>query len=91
MFNLVIGFNGFTGKQRCSSIHKLNGSDIIAKPLLVDRTMRIGMCEKGKYYFQPVCQNLYGSIEKLSVHRLKLWISRGFMYFIKKTIDDTIS
>ena len=88
LFNLVIGLNGFTVSSGVID-HKLNGSGIIAKPLLVDNAHRCGA--KGKYYFQPVCQNLYGSIEKLSVHRLKLWISCSFMYFIKKIIDDTIS
>lgn len=60
LFNLVIGLNGFTVSSGVID-HKLNGSGIIAKPLLVDKTMQHRCGAKGKYYFQPVCQNLYGS------------------------------
>ena len=42
LFNLVIGLNGFTV---CSGVidQKLNGENIIAKPLVSDCDMRIGM------------------------------------------------
>ena len=50
MFNLVIGLNGFTVSSGVID-HKLNGSDIIAKPLLVDRTMRIGVVRKENIIF----------------------------------------
>ena len=45
LFNLVIGLNGFTVSSGVID-HKLNGSGIIAKPLLVDKTMRIGVVRK---------------------------------------------
>ena len=50
LFNLVIGLNGFTVSSGVID-HKLNGSDIIAKPLLVDRTMRIGVVRKENIIF----------------------------------------
>ena len=50
LFNLVIGLNGFTVSSGVID-HKLNGSDIIAKPLLVDRTMRIGVVRKEHIIF----------------------------------------
>lgn len=50
LFNLLIGLNGFTV---CSGVidHRLNGSNIIAKPLQVDRTMRIGIVRKKNIIF----------------------------------------
>lgn len=50
LFNLVIGLNGFTVSSGVID-HKLNGSDIIAKPLLVDKTMRIGVVRKKNIIF----------------------------------------
>ena len=50
LFNLVIGLNGFTVSSGVID-HKLNGSDIIAKPLLVDKTMRIGVVRKENIIF----------------------------------------
>lgn len=50
LFNLVIGLNGFTVSSGVID-HKLNGSDIIAKPLLVDKTMRIGIVKKKNIIF----------------------------------------
>lgn len=41
LFNLVIGLNGYTVSSGVIS-RKLNGENIIAKPLLVDEYMRIG-------------------------------------------------
>lgn len=42
LFNLLIGLNGFTV---CSGVldAELNGENIIAKPLISDCTMRIGV------------------------------------------------
>ena len=41
LFNLVIGLNGYTVSSGVIS-QELNGENIIAKPLLVEETMRIG-------------------------------------------------
>lgn len=45
LFNLVIGLNGFTVSSGVLDA-ELNGSSIIAKPLAVDKTMRIGIVKK---------------------------------------------
>ena len=45
LFNLVIGLNGFTVSSGIID-HKLNGHDIIAKPLQINKTMRIGIIKK---------------------------------------------
>lgn len=42
LFNLVIGLNGYTVSSGVIS-QELNGENIIAKPLLVDETMEIGI------------------------------------------------
>lgn len=52
LFNLVIGLNGFTVSSGVID-HKLNGSDIIAKPLAVDKIMRIGVIKKKNTIFSP--------------------------------------
>ena len=63
LFNLVIGLNGFTV---CSGVidQKLNGENIIAKPLVSDCDMRIGMIRKkntmlSRYalYYQEAIKN----------------------------------
>ena len=63
LFNLVIGLNGFTV---CSGVidQKLNGENIIAKPLASDCDMRIGMIRKkntmlSRYalYYQEAIKN----------------------------------
>lgn len=45
LFNLVIGLNGFTVSSGVID-ESLNGSSIIARPLAVDRHMRIGVVRK---------------------------------------------
>ncbi|WP_044916900.1 LysR family transcriptional regulator [Butyrivibrio sp. WCE2006] len=45
LFNLVIGLNGFTVSSGVID-SKLNGSSIIARPLAVDKCMRIGVLHK---------------------------------------------
>lgn len=45
LFNLAIGLNGFTVSSGIID-RKLNGSGIIAKPLDVDKSMRIGVIKK---------------------------------------------
>lgn len=45
LFNLVIGLNGFTVSSGVID-SKLNGSNIIARPLAVDKKMRIGYLQK---------------------------------------------
>lgn len=50
LFNLVIGLNGFTVSSGVID-SKLNGSNIIARPLAVDKTMRIGVVKKKNIVF----------------------------------------
>lgn len=50
LFNLVIGLNGFTVSSGVID-SKLNGSNIIARPLDVDKTMRIGIITKKNIVF----------------------------------------
>lgn len=50
LFNLVIGLNGFTVSSGIID-NKLNGSNIIAKPLDVNKNMRIGMIKKKNTIF----------------------------------------
>lgn len=50
LFNLVIGLNGFTVSSGVID-SKLNGSNIIAKPLDVKKTMRIGIVRKKNTVF----------------------------------------
>ena len=50
LFNMVIGLNGFTVSSGVID-QKLNGSSIIAKPLDVDKTMRIGIIKKKNIIF----------------------------------------
>lgn len=45
LFNLVIGLNGFTVSSGIID-HRLNGPHIIAKPLMADQTMHIGIVKK---------------------------------------------
>ena len=45
LFNLVIGLNGFTVSSGVLD-QKLNGENIIAKPLMMDCSMRIGMIRR---------------------------------------------
>lgn len=65
LFNLVIGLNGFTVSSGVID-SKLNGSSIIAKPLDVNRTMRIGIVKKkntvlsryGSFYMEALKNHL---------------------------------
>lgn len=50
LFNLVIGLNGFTVSSGVID-SKLNGSNIIAKHLQVDKSMRIGIVKKKNIVF----------------------------------------
>ncbi len=50
LFNLLIGLNGFTVSSGVID-SKLNGSNIIAKPLDVDKSMRIGVIKKKNVVF----------------------------------------
>ena len=50
LFNLVIGLNGFTVSSGIID-NELNGSSIIAKPLAVDKRMRIGIIKKKNIIF----------------------------------------
>lgn len=45
LFNLVIGLNGFTVSSGIID-HRLNGPHIIAKPLIANQTMHIGIVKK---------------------------------------------
>jgi len=65
LFNLVIGLNGFTVSSGVID-SKLNGSNIIAKPLDVNKTMRIGTIVKknavlsryGSFYMEALKNHL---------------------------------
>ena len=50
LFNLLIGLNGFTVSSGVID-SKLNGSNIIAKPLDVNKSMRIGVIKKKNVVF----------------------------------------
>lgn len=50
LFNLVIGLNGFTVSSGIID-NELNGSNIIARPLAVDKSMRIGIIKKKNIIF----------------------------------------
>lgn len=61
LFNLLIGLDGYTVSSGVIS-ENLNGKDIIAKPLLEEGSMRIGVIQKkdvalsryGKYYIEAL-------------------------------------
>lgn len=65
LFNLVIGLNGFTVSSGVID-SKLNGSSIIAKPLDVNKSMRIGTIKKkntvlsryGSFYMEALNNHL---------------------------------
>jgi len=65
LFNLVIGLNGFTVSSGVID-SKLNGSSIIAKPLDVNKSMRIGTIKKkntvlsryGNFYMEAIKNHL---------------------------------
>ena len=65
LFNLAIGLNGFTVSSGIID-EKLNGSDIIAKPLKSDCIMRIGLVRKknimlsryAEFYIKALKNNL---------------------------------
>lgn len=67
LFNLLIGLNGFTV---CSGVidHRLNGNNIIAKPLQVDRTMRIGIVRKKNTIFSRYAESYMEALKnRLSI------------------------
>lgn len=65
LFNLLIGLNGFTVSSGVIDA-KLNGDSIIARPLDVDKVMRIGVVTKkntvfsryGRYYMEALKKHL---------------------------------
>lgn len=65
LFNLVIGLNGFNVSSGLID-SKLNGSSIIAKPLDVNKSMRIGTIKKknavlsryGSFYMEALKNHL---------------------------------
>ena len=67
LFNLLIGLNGFTV---CSGVidHRLNGNNIIAKPLQVNRTMRIGIVRKKNTIFSRYAESYIEALKnRLSI------------------------
>lgn len=67
LFNLVIGLNGFTVSSGVID-SKLNSSSIIAKPLAVDKTMRIGVIKKkNMVYSRYACFYLEALKKHLSI------------------------
>ena len=63
LFNLVIGLNGFTVSSGVID-QKLNGSSIIAKPLDVDKTMRIGIIKKKNIIFSRYASYYVDALKK---------------------------
>jgi len=63
LFNLVIGLNGFTVSSGVIDSN-LNGSNIIAKPLAVDKTMRIGIVKKKNTVFSRYGSFYYEALKK---------------------------
>ena len=63
LFNLVIGLNGFTVSSGVID-QKLNGSSIIAKPLDVDKTMRIGIIKKKNIIFSRYASYYVDALRK---------------------------
>lgn len=63
LFNLVIGLNGFTVSSGVLDAG-LNGSNIIAKPLAVDKTMRIGIVKKKNMMFSKYADFYMKALKK---------------------------
>ncbi len=63
LFSLVIGLNGFTVSSGIID-QKLNSPSIIARPLDMDGSMRIGLIRKKKRGAQPLCRILCRGAEK---------------------------
>ena len=63
LFNLVIGLNGFTVSSGVID-SKLNGSSIIAKPLAVDKSMKIGIIKKKNIVFSRYADYYVKALEK---------------------------
>lgn len=63
LFNLLIGLNGFTV---CSGVidQKLNGSNIISKPLLLDSVMRIGVLKKKNMIYSRYASSYVDALRK---------------------------
>lgn len=63
LFNLVIGLNGFTASSGVID-QKLNGEGIIARPLAVQRTMRIGIIRKKNILFSKYAKSYIAALRK---------------------------
>lgn len=63
LFNLVIGLNGFTASSGVID-QKLNGEGIIARPLAVQRTMRIGIIRKKNILFSKYAKSYIAALQK---------------------------
>lgn len=63
LFNLVIGLNGFTVSSGVID-SKLNGDSIIARPLEVDCTMRIGIIRKKNILFSKYAYSYLDALKR---------------------------
>lgn len=63
LFNLVIGLNGFTVSSGVID-QELNGSKIIAKPLMVNKTMHIGIVRKKNIIFSRYALSYVEALKK---------------------------
>ena len=63
LFNLVIGLNGFTASSGVID-QKLNGEGTIARPLAVQRTMRIGIIRKKNILFSKYAKSYIAALRK---------------------------
>lgn len=63
LFNLAIGLNGFTVSSGIID-KELNGEDIIAKPLKMDCTMRIGLIKKKNILLSRYAETYIDALNK---------------------------
>lgn len=63
LFNLVIGLNGFTVSSGVID-SKLNGNNIVARPLDVDKSMRIGIVRKKNIVFSRYAEFYIKALKK---------------------------
>ena len=63
LFNLLIGLNGYTVSSGVIS-HELNGENIIARPLLIDEYMKIGIIKLKNIILSQYAISFIESIKK---------------------------
>ena len=66
LFNLAVGLNGFTVSSGVID-KELNGEEIIARPLDMNCTMRIGMVKKKNAMLSRYAQSYAAALKKYAV------------------------